>query len=514
VTALDDLLALATRLQDIMNEVLDAATVEADLVKEADWAWYRFSSACMLVRDEGGGTIAASLARGLLEQAAYWDWAIAIEVGHDHLARRAAVEHGRLTDLGHQIDDKVWLGWLLPPGAAIRTADDAGVPNAPDIVRRMGNGLAAPILDALRFKGVFSAARILDVLSHGNMAAALVMAPGGGAQLPDELAAAVIQVAASGCTATVVSVLKPDQSDIDRLTTAARAVADAAVAVHGLSLTPPKHGRRLPKAQRGRKLFVESSIDRMPTAAGNTDRAVVDFTDLAAQLVQAANAAEIHPDPSARVAVAVLSMAWEQLRILRHGATEHLGRALAPYAARGLLEDGARWDWLRRGIEANANGESLRAILHDSGTHVAKIQQTLQSDGVPRATIDQMLGPAIALLDVPDGDLRLPNIEQLVHETYKGTADEYGRPMYSVLSQFVHATPLSTLHVHPGVFHSLTAPTWSIAVEAASRGFLLTAHGTTRFALAAPEEVDEELIALVKGFRAVHFACAPYHLLG
>ena len=44
--------------------------------------------------------------------------------------------------------------------------------------------------------------------------------------------------------------------------------------------------------------------------------------------------------------------------------------------------------------------------------------------------------------------------------------------MYSVLSQFVHATPLSVLHLQRDEWTSLTAATtYAVAVEAACRGF-------------------------------------------
>lgn len=201
--AIDQVLDRAAMLERAMDKVVESAAEDPETQAYADWAWYRFKSVIDLVLQRGAGPVAASLARGLLEEAAYWDWALATGVGAQHLVRRAAVEYDGLVRLASEVDDDVWVGWLLPPGAVLSAPADDPIPrNASDVVKRIGNGLAAPVLDSLRFRGLFAANHLLDVLTHGNLAAALVMAPGGGEEMPEPLAAAVVHVAAGAATAT------------------------------------------------------------------------------------------------------------------------------------------------------------------------------------------------------------------------------------------------------------------------------------------------------------------------
>ena len=124
--------------------------------QQADWAWFRFSSANVLIREESGGGLAPALARGLLEQAAYWDWALATEVGADHLARWATIEYERLDRLATEVGDTTWLGWILPPGTGIASDGADGIPaNAADAVNRLGGGLEPAVLAPLQFPGLF-----------------------------------------------------------------------------------------------------------------------------------------------------------------------------------------------------------------------------------------------------------------------------------------------------------------------------------------------------------------------
>ena len=115
----------------------------------ADSAWYRLSVVNVSVRDAGGGALAATLARGLVEQAAYWDWALATGVGVDHLDQWAALELEGLRRLARDADDEVWLGWLLPPDVSVSATAGPAIPeNAGDAVAadrlRSGRRCAEP----------------------------------------------------------------------------------------------------------------------------------------------------------------------------------------------------------------------------------------------------------------------------------------------------------------------------------------------------------------------------------
>ena len=152
--ALDALLESSANLERLIDALVEDAGDDIWAQCQADWAWFRFASANVLVRDRGGGTVAASLARGLLEEAAYWDWTLATGVGSNWVARRAAAEYQRLVEVARTANDDIWLGWVLPPGSRVVTVSSEEIPaHAGDAVKRIGNGLESPVLAPLtRYK--------------------------------------------------------------------------------------------------------------------------------------------------------------------------------------------------------------------------------------------------------------------------------------------------------------------------------------------------------------------------
>jgi hypothetical protein len=65
----------------------------------------------------------------------------------------------------------------------------------------------------------------------------------------------------------------------------------------------------------------------------------------------------------------------------------------------------------------------------------------------------------------------VPSLNVLLSTTYRNHSGvESARPMYAMLSQFVHATPLALLHLHRGTFPSLSAPMWAVSIDAACQG--------------------------------------------
>lgn len=516
MTALEALRAKVSLLERAMDVVIEQADDDLWAQTQADWAWYRLSCTNVLVRDEGGGALGASLARGLLEQAVYWDWAIATGVGDEHVVRRAAIEYQRLKQLAQEINDDVWIGWVLPPGVELVTATTQGVPSsAADAVRRLGNGLAQPVLAPLQFRGLFSANRLLDILAHGNLAAALVMHPGGGQELPPPLAAAVLHVAAAGATAVVVATLSPPEPMADELTSLATEIATLASAIHGLTLGPPDVALRPAKARKGHLLALQSDIDRMPAAAESTTVAARRFHTAAKAVVDQAIPSLRESDTLAALAWMTFQLAWAQMLVLEGVVTGQLGRALLPNAARGLLEDGARWGWLRQQVATSPTGDSLRALVAESKHHVQRVREGWIADGVPQSVIDDLLGPATELLASTPGDFQLPPLTEMlsaVHRTSSGI--DSARPMYSVLSQFVHATPLAALHLQRDWFPSLSAPVYAIAVEAACRGFFNIAASTLLVACEGGVPLGPSLDELGRALSDVIFEASRWHFLG
>ncbi len=227
------------RESEVLVEVLDPVVEgisDLQLQGIADSAWYRLGSVNSLVRDQGGGALAATLARGLIEQAAYWDWAIATGVGTDGLDYWAAHEYHELSRTAEELGDRVWLGWLLPPSAVLNVPAGPAIPNKPyDAVRRIGYGLDSAVLEPLQFAGLSSAYRILSVMAHGNYVGAAILADQPDLHLPDRLASIVIHLAAAGATA-VVHALAQDEAQLYAVAAQFNVVATAASGVHGLPL--------------------------------------------------------------------------------------------------------------------------------------------------------------------------------------------------------------------------------------------------------------------------------------
>ena len=147
-----------------------------------------------------------------------------------------------------------------------------------------------------------------------------------------------------------------------------------------------------------------------------------------------------------------------------------LGRALLPISARILFEDGARWDWLLHSASTAAPGESLRALVNDGASHRDRIVSSLQSDGVPRYLIEELLGRATEIPQSDSGGLEMPSVGEILRLAYPNLSGiDSARVIYGVLSQFVHATPISNLHIRRDTFPSVSAPIYAVAIEAAAR---------------------------------------------
>lgn len=252
----------------------------------ADSAWYRLGSVNVLIRDQGGDAVAACLARGLIEQAAYWDWTLATGVGVDHLDRWAVLELENLSRLAAEMDDEVWLGWLVPPSLTLTVSSGPAIPKNPgDAVRRLGSGLDGAVLGPLQFEGLLSAYRILDVLAHGNYIGATILSGHPDSKLPDCLAAIATHLAAASATAVMFALVN-EESCLDAVAAQFKLVATTASAIHGLKSQLSFVTRRLPHAKRTQPVDTTSSISRMPTATEDMTRLGIEFVDAADHLVQ------------------------------------------------------------------------------------------------------------------------------------------------------------------------------------------------------------------------------------
>lgn len=450
---------------------------------------------------------------------AYWDWAIATGVGTDRLDYWAALEFHRLLQTADDIEDWTWLDWLLPPGSALTVPEGPAIPEKPsEAVRRIGFGLADAVLEPLRFDGLLSAYRILDVLAHGNYVGAAILANQPEMQLPDRLAAIVIHLAAAGATA-VAHVLVKDADRLDAVATQFKVVATDASGIHGLPLQSATATNRPVRPARSKPappLNVTATAEHMFPAPAVLTELGLGFLDAAYDLAGVvATDAAWNSGPDGWIPLLSFKLSVSNLLIIRGGLEGHLGKALTPIAARMLLEDGARWMWLLHNAETTTPGEALEALANDGRIRRSKISKSLQSDGVPQHLIDELLGAAGAIPNPEPETPSLPALPEMLKIAYPNSAEvQYASAMYGVLSQFVHATPISNWHIRRDTFPTVTAPIYAISLEAAARGFERIASITPRLAGISSESLEEPLNVLYARRREITPLTSLLHLLG
>ena len=503
-------------LSEVINPLFESIP-DLQLQTIADSAWYRFDTVNVMIRDQGGGALAATLARGLIEQAAYWDWAIATGVGTDRLDYWAALEFHRLLQTAKDIEDWTWLDWLLPPGSALRVPGGTAIPESPsEAVRRIGFGLDDAVLEPLRFDGLLSAYRILDVLAHGNYVGAAILADRPGMQLPDRLAAIVIHLAAAGATA-VAHVLVKNADRLDAVATQFKVVATSASGIHGLPLQSATNTSRPARPARSKQtppLNIKATAEQMFPAPAVLTELGLGFLDAADDLAGVVASDEAWSSgPDGFIPRQSFKLSVSNLLMIRGGLEGILGKALMPIAARMLLEDGARWMWLLHKAEASTPVDALEALANDGRVRRNQISMSLQSDGVPQHLIDEVLGAAGAIPDPKPQSPSLPTLPEMLKVAYPNSSEvQYAPAMYGLLSQFVHATPISNWHIRRDTFPTVTAPIYAVSLEAAARGFERIASITPRLAGISAESLDRPLNELYAKRREMTPLTSPISL--
>lgn len=484
----------------------------------ADAAWYRLGCVNFLVRDEGGGSLAATLARGLIEQAAYWDWALATGVGVDHLAQWAALELQGLRRVADEADDQVWTRWLIPPGAGLQARTGPAIPRDPyDAVRRIGGGLDDVVLKPLRFSGLFAAYEVLGVLTHSHIAGAMLLADQPDLQLPDQLAAIAVHLAAAGATAVNLALAGSDARLADATRRFGRVTA--AAAIHGLRPQPAAAAqapRKPARSIRVEQMRADASAQRMPMAPAALTELGLGFLTATEGLARAmASNPNRQLVRGSELAEQSFRLALSHLTVVRSALEGKLGKALLPMVARSLLEDGARWAWLGQSSQHATRGESLKALVNEAALRRDDAAKSLESDGVPKRLIDELLGMSSAIPLSEPSEVAVPGLQTMLERAYPNPSGvNSARAMYCVLTQFVHATPISNWHICRDTFPSLTAPTYAISLECATRGFERIACVTLLLAGVDPSALAEPMRELRARCQEVKRAASIYHLLG
>ena len=111
--------------------------------------------------------------------------------------------------------------------------------------------------------------------------------------------------------------------------------------------------------------------------------------------------------------------------------------------------------------------------------------------------------------------LELPLIGEMLPLAYPNPSGiDSAQVIYGVLSQFVHATPISTLHHKRDTFASVSAPVYAIAIEATARGFERIASITLPLRGLNPESIQQPLEDVRRRCADITARAFIYHCLG
>lgn len=94
------------------------------------------------------------------------------------------------------------------------------------------------------------------------------------------------------------------------------------------------------------------------------------------------------------------------------------------------------------------------------------------------------------------------------------TGVDTANPLYGLLSQFVHPSPLAVLHLQSDLFPSLSAPMYAVAVEASCRGFSRTAMSIVAICCEPSDELSAAVDGLTGALGRVVFDAMRWHFLG
>jgi hypothetical protein len=221
-------------------------------------------------------------------------------------------------------------------------------------------------------------------------------------------------------------------------------------------------------------------------------------------------------EPMAILAASTFDLASVHLAVLSGICNGTAGRALLPVAARALFEDGARWGWLHQGIVARPDGTSLKSMLGDAAHYVAETRKWMRKEGMAAEVTDRFLSRAADLEELRLDGYRLPRMEEMISVAYPAGTDRTfsGLAIYGILSQFVHYSPIATMHLQPDEFMSISAPTFAVAVEAACHGHFIVVMETSKFAFGqACEGAMPALKEAAEVLAAVKSVASAYHFL-
>ncbi len=484
----------------------------------------RLYGVTQLLRAGTGATVAAATVRSLLEAAAISLWESG-PAAH-RLAGLAALEQERLrvmaliTEQGLTVPN--WERWLAPLNVTqtLGRSTSTGWPDPAKLVVKR-SGMTSGIL------GMTSAvANLLAMAGHANAAAAWISvadAPHPVGFEPTPVYRALLAQAA-GRSATYVVGLPPHHEiwnkveDLDR----------ASRAVTLMPATPPP-AAPIDKAVEVRG-FV-GDIDFWPI----TERLENVFEELLSRVSAFAALLSQGPDPYAGPpgevnlsAVLPYLTALGSAEVCFATAKGDLPADLAPIAARMLLEEGARTQWMFAHDDELEVQARYNAIRNEETRARSALRSRLASHGVPSKTVAGLLDPLPAgrvphldtVRPIPPGrtEAQVPPYEQMLKLGINYAEPGWLALAYSLLSQMTHMTPLGLLHSAarsgrwgPTLSHEMTA----LAVDTAALGVTRTVlpHAGVLARTAGLDPIDEWANDLWRHAQHVHQVAQLLHFL-
>lgn len=464
------------------------------------FARHRYDCAESLIGAGFGGTVVGALARSLFVDGLRWQWISAAPA-----ERRKALmgsmldERNRIYTILDSNDAScpILARWFAPlldvtdlTGASLSWLSAPSLPDEDELLDTFLVQLPASVLgkkvpagsltgagphellaaarSMMAIAGLRGAVTILAHAGHGNLLglqSSLTRDGAPGHDLRPDHEALFMQVAAVGVTVTLLGVCAavpecwPEEIDqrvfLEEALRLTQRVATAATALHGLGPVRSAAGvsQKVRTRSGGRPVLQSGSLlsadDLLPdiNSADRVKAAAEDYWDIVRSW---------HTNPWAHGSPKLASV------LAYTGALSAIGTVMTTYdrnaavtavfAARMLLEESARFNWLLRDSSDEGLAERSTRFFDELRYRKKKATTLLTSNGVPHAT-------AHKLLELPDNVMtgpetitknrkRLPSIEEMLQELGKF----YPEPgwicvAYSLLSQVTHSTPVGHLHM-------------------------------------------------------------------
>lgn len=475
------LMTLESRLAEVVASEVDWSETPTMVLRQltAVSALRRLRGCIGLLQADIGATVVAAAVRGLLETALQNMW----------LAERPELPAAALSVLGqerqrvrnliakHGLTVPNQMRWLHPVARPTLAAAPAG-PGLPDGLRlqQKQRHAVAGILGMSAAVG-----DMLALASHASGAAAwcTVADPPHPVGMQATAPHAAVFAQGAGRAAVFATSAHSDAETQERM----RALSTVARSLHGLPGTPPPQGVEGPPSTRASDTAAVLPLPASPLTDQLLTAVIEAATRFREVLVQGPNPFSGPPGPvNLRPALPYLT-AISTAEVAIGSVDSSVSPDLGPIAARMLLEEGARSQWLFGGSERDEEMRRRYVAIADEETwRRSVIRAGLLKNGASNAAVERLLDPLPAER-VPSlyarrtpanqkAPVAPPPYEQLIRLGVGFAEEGWLDLAYALLSQVTHATPLGLLHMEqsPGCSAGLSPEMAALTLDAACLG--------------------------------------------